>query len=76
MAPDAESRSSPPPELREAVERAAAQLFVGRVRELAQLDAALGEAVGGRGRVCLIAGEPGIGKTRLAEHVAASAAER
>ena len=61
---------------RAAVERAAAELFVGRVRELRQLDAALGEAVDGRGRLCLIAGEPGIGKTRLAECVAARGGER
>ena len=65
-----------PSELRDAVERAAAELFVGRVRELAQLDAALSEAIEGRGRLCLVAGEPGIGKTRLAECVAARAAER
>jgi tetratricopeptide (TPR) repeat protein len=76
MSSDAQSRSALPPELRDAVERAAAELFVGRERELVQLDAALGEAIGGRGRLCLIAGEPGIGKTRLAECVAARAAER
>jgi tetratricopeptide (TPR) repeat protein len=76
MAPNAPIRSALPPDVRTAVERAAADLFVGRVRELVQLDAALGEAIDGRGRLCLIAGEPGIGKTRLAECVAARAAER
>ena len=72
----AQNGLSVPSELRHAVERAAAELFVGRTRELAQLDAALAEAIDGRGRLCLIAGEPGIGKTRLAECVAARAAER
>jgi tetratricopeptide (TPR) repeat protein len=76
MAPDPQNRPSLPPELRDAIERAAAELFVGRERERTQLEAALGDAIGGRGRLCLIAGEPGIGKTRLAECVAASAAGR
>jgi AAA ATPase domain len=44
--------------------------FVGRDRELAELMAALEDAVGGRGRLLLVAGEPGIGKTWLAEHLA------
>ena len=64
-----------PAEVRDAVERAASELFVGRERELAALDSALKEAIGGRGRVCLIAGEPGIGKTRLAESLATIAGE-
>src|SRR5262249_31220436 len=76
MSPDASSPPAPPTALREEIERAAAALFVGREPELKQLDAALGEAIGGRGRLCLIAGEPGIGKTRLAECVATSAAGR
>src|SRR5262249_14473830 len=76
MSPDASSPPAPPTALREEIERAAAELFVGREPELKQLDAALGEAIGGRGRLCLIAGEPGIGKTRLAECVATSAAGR
>ncbi len=41
------------------------QSFVARRNELAQLDEALAQAIGGRGRVVLIEGEMGIGKTRL-----------
>ena len=43
--------------------------FVGRRRELEQLDGALHDALGGRGRLVLLAGEPGIGKSRLAEEL-------
>jgi len=45
--------------------------FVGRETELATLRAALG-----RGRLVLLAGEPGIGKTRVAEELAAEARAR
>lgn len=45
--------------------------FVGRVAELGILAAALRDAVSGSGRLVLVAGEPGIGKTRLCEEFAA-----
>lgn len=47
--------------------------FVGRESELDQLLRALSETVQRRGRVALIAGEPGIGKSRLAEQLAVRA---
>jgi DNA-binding winged helix-turn-helix (wHTH) protein len=47
--------------------------FIGREAELADLNDALADARAGRGRVVLLVGEPGIGKTRMAEELAASA---
>ncbi|MGB8963585.1 MAG: BTAD domain-containing putative transcriptional regulator [Pseudonocardiaceae bacterium] len=41
------------------------EIFVGRGLALQRLVETLAIAVGGRGRVVLVAGEPGIGKTRL-----------
>jgi tetratricopeptide (TPR) repeat protein len=53
-----------------------AALFVGRVRELERLRTALDASMAGAGRLVLLSGEPGIGKTRLAERIAAEAAQR
>src|SRR5829696_5261997 len=47
--------------------------FVGRSRELALLRERLAAAVQGHGGVTLLLGEPGIGKTRLAEELGAAA---
>jgi len=47
--------------------------FVGREQELARLRTALAAAYSGRGDVCLLFGEPGIGKTRLATEIAGEA---
>lgn len=47
--------------------------FVGREAELARLQKALADAVAGRGRVVMLVGDPGIGKTRMAEDLAAAA---
>jgi DNA-binding SARP family transcriptional activator len=43
--------------------------FVGREAELKELLAGLEDAVSGRGRLCLLVGEPGIGKSRLADEL-------
>jgi tetratricopeptide (TPR) repeat protein len=50
--------------------------LIGRDRELAELEAGLEDALAGQGRLFLIAGEPGIGKTRLVEQLARQAGER
>lgn len=44
--------------------------FVGRVQELQELRAALGEAAARHGCLLLVTGEPGIGKSRLMEELA------
>ncbi len=54
---------------------ASRQLF-GRNRELEILLGALADSEGGRARIVWIGGEPGIGKTRLAEELTAAATER
>ncbi|MGH9173907.1 MAG: AAA family ATPase, partial [Vicinamibacterales bacterium] len=49
------------------LERLAGGVFVGRETELSQLRRAVDGATGGRAGIALLAGEPGIGKTTLAE---------
>jgi eukaryotic-like serine/threonine-protein kinase len=50
--------------------------FVGRERELAELRAGLDDVSAGHGRLFLLSGEPGIGKTRLAEEISNEASAR
>jgi DNA-binding NarL/FixJ family response regulator len=51
-------------------------VFVGRERELAVLGAALEQTLGGQGQIVVLAGEPGIGKTRTAQVLARYAEQR
>jgi hypothetical protein len=52
------------------LEALAGGVFVGRDEELDELRGAAEEVLGGRGRLVLLSGEPGIGKTRTSEEVA------
>ena len=50
--------------------------FIGRQKELAVLTTALNDALAGRGQMVMLAGEPGIGKTRLAQELASLSEQR
>jgi class 3 adenylate cyclase len=50
--------------------------FVGREAERAELRRCLDQAARGQGALVMIGGEPGVGKTRLAEELAAEARQR
>ncbi len=56
--------------------RRAAGVFVGRERELGEIVAAFDDAQSGRGRLVLLTGEAGIGKSRLADELAGHAKAR
>ena len=62
----------PPP----ALERLAGGRFVGREREIRELRAGLDAALAGHGRLAMLAGDAGIGKTRLAAELATYASLR
>ena len=49
------------------------RVFIGRQWELAELKAALDRALSGQGQLVMLAGEPGIGKTRTAQKLSAQA---
>jgi predicted ATPase len=47
--------------------------FIGRRREMGKLKAVLEDALSGQGQLLMLAGEPGIGKTRITQELAAYA---
>src|SRR5215472_3460067 len=63
------AENAPPPP----AERPRGSAFVGRERELAELREGLEGAIAGSGRLFLVSGEPGIGKTRLTHELCAKA---
>jgi tetratricopeptide (TPR) repeat protein len=71
--PQTRTARTDPAELRG---RLAQAPFVGRDREMSQGLAILDDVQAGRGRLLLLAGEPGIGKTRMADELSARAEER
>ncbi|RIK37526.1 MAG: hypothetical protein DCC58_17865 [Chloroflexi bacterium] len=68
---DADTVTSPNP-----LDRLAGGVFVGREAEATALRAALDDALAGNSQTALLVGEPGIGKTRLAEELGTYAALR
>ena len=52
------------------LDRLAGGIFVGRDKEMDELRAGLEDALSGRGRLMMLVGEPGIGKTRTSEEFA------
>jgi DNA-binding SARP family transcriptional activator len=56
--------------------RLAASPLAGRNEEVTLLEAGLDDAIAGRGRLFVVVGEAGSGKTRLADEVASRAKER
>jgi eukaryotic-like serine/threonine-protein kinase len=52
------------------------EAFVGRVQELAELVAGIDGALASHGRLLMISGEPGVGKSRLARQAAAYAEQK
>ena len=55
------------------VEHAAGNIVVGRQQEMKELVASLDDSLRGQGRAVMVVGQPGIGKTRIAQELAAIA---
>ena len=60
----------------QALDSLAGGVFVGRHQEMGDLKAALEDTLSGRGRMVTLVGEPGIGKSRIAQELATYAGLR
>ncbi|MEO8190461.1 MAG: ABC transporter substrate-binding protein [Acidobacteriota bacterium] len=58
------------------IQRPAMAAFIGREKEFAELQRRLNAAISGEGQFAVVAGEPGIGKTRLLEELKTLASAR
>ena len=67
---------SPQPERTSVAYPQSRTIFVGRQREIVELTAALDDSISGQGRLVMLVGEPGIGKTRTAQELAALAEQQ
>ena len=74
--PSLQLAAADPPEAAGPGVKTTRSAFVGRERELAELAGGLDDAFARRGRLFLLAGEPGIGKSRLADELIAHAHAR
>ena len=75
-APGSDSSRAPLPGGEHSLDSLAGGVFVGRQREMGDLKACLEDALSGRGRLVMLVGEPGIGKTRTAQELATYAGLR
>ena len=73
---DLTTTAETPAEEAQPLDSLAVGVFVGRQREMGELKAALEDALSGRGRLVTLVGEPGIGKTRMAQELATYAGLR
>ena len=74
--PKSESRPAPAAAVGRRPRGRTSTKFVGRDGEFAKLNRMLAQALAGRGDLVLLAGEPGVGKTRLAEEIAEVATQQ
>lgn len=75
-APDGVAEAALRPEPPRTPDQWAEAVFVGRESEMETLRAGLEDTLAGRGRLVMLVGDPGIGKTRTAQELAGYAVDR